>query len=222
MRVLVTAGGTEEPLDGVRRLSNISTGATGLELARTFAKKGAEVVLLHAERVAVKGLELETAAFLTFDDLGSLLKQQLGSRHFDAVIHLAAVSDYRLSSLEVDGQVLEAAGSGKIASGGQLVIRLSPNPKLIDGLRGWSLNPDLRVVGFKLTDDADPDSRSAQVRALVKRGVTDLVVHNDISGIGDGLHLASIHSRRGNLEKTLNKNELADALYRLLADGEHS
>ena len=67
MRVLVTAGGTEEPLDGVRRLSNISTGATGLELARTFAKKGAEVVLLHAERVAVKGLELETAAFLTFD-----------------------------------------------------------------------------------------------------------------------------------------------------------
>ena len=138
------------------------------------------------------------------------------------MIHLAAVSDYRLSSLAEDGQLLEDAGSGKIASGGQLVIRLSPNPKLIDGLRGWSLNPDLRVVGFKLTDDADPESRSAQVWALVKRGVTDLVVHNDFSGIGDGLHLASIHSRRGILEKTLNKNELADALYRLLADGEHS
>ena len=222
MRVLITAGGTEEPLDGVRRLSNTSTGATGLKLARTFAAKEADVMLLHAERIAVNGLGVKTAAFLTFDDLGSLLKQQLGSHQFDAVIHLAAVSDYRLASLEVDGQTLEAPGSGKIPSGRELVVRLRPNPKLIDKLRGWSLNPALQVVGFKLTDDPDLDFRLAQVRALVDRGVADLVVHNDISGIGDGLHLASIHSRRGILEKTLNKNELADALYRLLADGEHS
>jgi phosphopantothenoylcysteine synthetase/decarboxylase len=220
--VLITAGGTEEPLDGVRRLSNTSTGATGLELARTFAARGAEVHLLHAERITVGDLKAQTTRYLTFDDLKSSLGHLLGSRHFDAVIHLAAVSDYGLASLEVDGRSLDRPVRGKIPSGREVVIRLRPNPKLIDRLRSWSKNPDLRVVGFKLTDDPDPGSRRTQVEALLGRGVADLVVHNDIREIDEGRHLAAIYSNHGAIEKTSDKNELAEALYRLLAAGEPS
>jgi phosphopantothenoylcysteine decarboxylase/phosphopantothenate--cysteine ligase len=222
VRVLITAGGTEEPLDGVRRLTNTSTGATGLALANAFADGGAEVVLLHAERVPVDNLPVETLSFLTFDDLAGALEDMLSKREFDAVIHLAAVSDYRLASVEVEGRAVDVAGQGKIGSGHELLLRLTPNPKLIDSLRQWSRNPDLVVVGFKLTDDPDPVARKARVDALLDRGAADLVVHNDIREIDSERHQAAIHSQAGLLTETRNKNELASTLLRQLASGELS
>lgn len=221
MKVLITAGGTEEALDGVRRLSNTSTGATGLALARFFAEHGAEVVLLHAARVDVRGLPFETESWVTFDDLASALENHLGTRHYDAVIHLAAVSDYRLASAELDGLPVAAGDRGKIGTGRELVLRLHPNPKLIDSLRCWSRNPEVKVVGFKLTDDPDAESRAAQVNTLLERGVADLVVHNDIREIGPGRHLARIHTAAGVAADTTDKNEMAQALLRLLAAGEY-
>jgi phosphopantothenoylcysteine decarboxylase/phosphopantothenate--cysteine ligase len=222
VKVLVTAGGTEEALDGVRRLANSSTGATGLTLTRALAGRGAEVVLLHAARIDVSGVPADAVAFQTFEDLESHLEQQLGTRHFDAVIHLAAVSDYRLSSIEIDGREVNRDKHGKIGSGHELVLRLSPNPKLIDRLKTWSLNPYLRVVGFKLTDNPDRDARLAQVNALLERGTADLVVHNDIREIDGSRHLAAIHSRQGLVETSENKQELAEALIRLLGTGDTS
>lgn len=222
MKILVTAGGTEEHLDGVRRLTNTSTGATGLALANAFAGQGAEVVLLHAERVPVDGQPFETISYVTFDDLASNLERLLGERAFDAVVHLAAVSDYRLASVEADGKAVAAGGQGKLGSGHELVLRLTPNPKLIDSLKNWSRNPDLAVVGFKLTDDPDPASRQERIGALLGRGVADLVVHNDIREIDGDRHLAAIHSPRGLVTITRDKNELAGALFRLLAEGEPS
>ena len=220
MRVLFTAGGTEEALDGVRRLANTSTGATGLTLARAFAANGAEVVLLHAAGVDVSGVPAETESFRTFDDLATLLERQLASRHFDAVVHLAAVSDYSLASIEIDGQEIEPGEQGKIGSGHELVLRLAPNPKLIDRLRTWSRNPNLRVVGFKLTDNPDPAVRLARVRALFDRASADIVVHNDIREIDGDRHLAQVHAPPAPVTNTTDKNELAEALIRLLGHGE--
>ena len=61
MKILVTLGGTEEPLDGVRCLSNRSTGSTGRAIAAHFASRGAQVTLLHAERVQVGPLRCRFA-----------------------------------------------------------------------------------------------------------------------------------------------------------------
>ena len=222
MKVLITAGGTAEPLDGVRRLSNTSTGATGLALAREFAARGDEVILLHAESVDAGSLAMEQERYLSFDDLAAALERLLGGHHFDAVIHLAAVSDYRLASIEVDGKAIVPGARGKIGSGHELVLRLRPNPKLIDNLRDWSANPELAVVGFKLTDDPDPSAREKSVAALLERGSADLVVLNDIREIAGESHLAAIYSKQGLHAKTRNKNELAAALYGLLAIGDPS
>jgi phosphopantothenoylcysteine synthetase/decarboxylase len=219
VKVLITAGGTAEPLDGVRRLTNTSTGATGLALAREFAARGDEVVLLHAESVDAGGLAMEKEHYLTFDDLAAALERLLGERRFDAVIHLAAVSDYRLASLEVDGKALAPGARGKIGSGHELVLRLRPNPKLIDSIRDWSANPELTVVGFKLTDDPEPATREKSVAELLERGSADLVVHNDIREIDGVNHPAAIHSEQGLLARTRDKNELAAALHGLLATG---
>ena len=142
----------------------------------------------------VGDLPVTTAAYRTFDELADLLERYLGGEHFDAVIHLAAVSDYRLEAIEVDGKPLAPGSRGKIGSGHDLVLRLAPNPKLIDSLRTWSQNPDLRVVGFKLTDSGDLAEREAAVKTLLDRRVAQYVVLNDIGEISDGRHPAVIYA----------------------------
>jgi phosphopantothenoylcysteine synthetase/decarboxylase len=217
MRILVTAGGTEEPVDGVRCLTNSSTGATGGMLARFFAERGAEVLLVHAARAQLRGIAVDREAFVTFADLGQALEHHLSTRDWDAVVHLAAVGDYSVSSIEVDGSVVSPEGEGKIGSGHEVVIRLAPNPKLIDRLKKWSRNQNIRVVGFKLTDEPDLGSRIGQVRALLERGVVDLVVHNDIREIDDAYHRATIHDSGGQVLQTETKEQLAKELWRLLS-----
>ncbi|MGD9252843.1 MAG: phosphopantothenoylcysteine decarboxylase [Holophagae bacterium] len=222
MKVLVTAGGTSEPVDGVRRLTNTSTGATGAVLAETFAAQGAEVLLLHAQDARIGEMTVERQSFVSYSDLEAALRRLLGQRRWDAVVHLAAVSDYHVASLEVDGRQVAADGRGKIGTGREVLIRLAPNPKLIDSLRSWSCNPKIQVVGFKLTNDTDPDSRLEQVEKLRARGVADLVVHNDASEINGSRHVATIYAEEGAVVRTDTKEELAAELYRLLAEGRPS
>ena len=216
MKILVTAGGTEEPVDGVRRLTNTSTGATGGTLARTFAEHGAEVLLLHADSAPLDSAAVNRATFKTFSDLETALRRHLGADDWDAVIHLAAVSDYSVASIEVDGRSVPHGDEGKIGSGHDVVIRLTPNPKLIDSLKTWSRNKAIRVIGFKLTNDPDDADRAARVRALLDRSAVDFVVHNDLGEISADGHPAEIWSRQGPLVRTATKNELAQALWVLL------
>lgn len=218
MRVLVTAGGTEEPVDGVRRLTNVSTGATGGVIARTFAEGGAEVLLLHAERAVIEERHFERETFVTFADLEGSLRRHLRDSDWDAIIHLAAVSDYSVASIEVDGRRIAHGDRGKIDSGGEVVIRLQPNPKLIDSLRIWSRNQAIQVVGFKLTDTPDQAERLSRVQNLLERGTTDLVVLNDLGDIGEDRHPAEIWAADGPIVRTETKDELALALFDLLRE----
>jgi len=217
MRILVTAGGTEEPVDGVRRLTNTSTGVTGGVIARTFAEHGAEVLLLHAARAPLESVAVERDTFVTFADLENALCRHLGKGDWDAVVHLAAVSDYSVASIEVDGRSVPHGNDGKIGSGHEVVIRLSPNPKLIDSLKTWSRNKSIRVIGFKLTNEPDPALRTTRVRALLDRSAVDIVVHNDLGEMTAHSHPAEIWSRQGPLVRTATKKELAEALWALLS-----
>ncbi len=216
MRILVTAGGTEEPVDGVRRLTNTSTGATGGVLARTFAEHGAEVLLLHAARAPLDSVAVERDTFVTFTDLENALRRHLGAGDWDAVVHLAAVSDYSIASIKVDGRSVPHGNQGKISSGHEVVIRLTPNPKLIDNLKSWSRNRMIRVIGFKLTNDPDPEIRATRVRALLDRSAIDFAVLNDLGEMAADHHQAEIWGRRGPLVQTATKEELAEALWALL------
>ncbi len=216
MKILITAGGTEEPVDGVRCLTNTSTGATGGVLARSFADHGAEVLLLHAARAPLESVAVERDTFVTFSDLENALRRHLGAADWDAVIHLAAVSDYFVAAIEVDGRTVPHGRHGKIGSDHDVVIRLSPNPKLIDRLRSWSRNRAIRVIGFKLTNDPDAADRGARVQALLDRSGIDFAVLNDLGELTADRHPAEIWGKRGPLVQTSTKEELAEALWALL------
>ncbi|MEX2044583.1 MAG: bifunctional phosphopantothenoylcysteine decarboxylase/phosphopantothenate--cysteine ligase CoaBC, partial [Opitutus sp.] len=103
LRVLITSGGTAEPVDGVRVLTNTSTGRTGALIAGHFARAGHEVVLLRAHNAGQPAGAVREEVFGTFGELDALLTRFLGAEDFDAVIHAAAVGDFSVAGIEVDG-----------------------------------------------------------------------------------------------------------------------
>jgi phosphopantothenoylcysteine synthetase/decarboxylase len=181
LRVLVTSGGTAEPIDGVRVLTNTSTGRTGAGLAAYFGGRGHEVCLLRARGAMSPATGCREETFFTFADLDAALARLLGAEHFDAVVHAAAVGDFGIEEVLVDGRAVRPGGT-KLESGSTPVtLRLHPNPKLVDSLRARSRNPDLRVVAFKLTNGAAAAAVRAAVENLFEHSGAGLVVHNDLA-----------------------------------------
>lgn len=164
MRVVVSAGGTREPIDAVRFVGNRSSGRMGLAVAREALRMGAEVTVVAANvetlEPGVRWVAVETVA-----ELEEAVREAV--RGADALLMAAAVSDFTPAS------VLE----GKIRRGkkARLTLELVPTADVLAGVR--EENPELFVVGFAATHgDPVPDAREK----LRKKGA-NLVVGNDVS-----------------------------------------
>lgn len=182
-RVLVTAGPTWVFLDAVRHIGNLSSGRTGLDIARALAESGAAVTLLlgpgRVQPTAEDRERMEVVPFVTFDDLHGLVRERVGSRGYDALIHAAAVSDYR--------PVEEAPG--KLPSGEEeLVLRLRRTPKIVDEVKG--LDPGIFLVKFKLEVGRSEAELLEIARESGSRSRAALVVANDLTQIGQERHVA--------------------------------
>ncbi len=217
LRVLVTSGGTAEAIDGVRVLTNTSTGRTGAGIAARMARGGHEVVLLRARSAAEAPAGCREETFSSFADLDRALARLLSSEPFDAVVHAAAVGDFGIEAVLVGGKE-RPASRGKLDSDEAPVIRLRSHPKLVDSLRSRSVNPSLRVVAFKLTQGEDPPGAQRAVDALLAHSGADLVVHNDLSErAGPDAFPSTIHFQDGSpLERCETRRGLEDALERIL------
>ena len=180
LRVLVTSGATAEPIDGVRVLTNTSTGRTGAGIARHFIRCGHEVLLLRARDSAAADGGCREELFRSFADLDAALIRLLGDDEFDAVIHAAAVGDFGIESVVVNGTECPPGGA-KLESTTAPVLRLRRHPKLVESLRSRSRNQAMKIVAFKLTAAADPAAVRGAVESLFARAGADLVVHNDLA-----------------------------------------
>ena len=177
MNILITAGATREPIDAVRFLSNVSTGRTGALLADALAAQGHAVTLLHGEAAVRPTRVNDTEAFASTAALQAALRRRLGSGAYDAVIHCAAVSDYRPATTH----------EGKMTSyAAELTLRLVPTPKLLPELKTYAAPRPLKVIGFKLTAGADAAGRAAAVAKLFAAGTVDAVIHNDMDDLASG------------------------------------
>jgi phosphopantothenoylcysteine synthetase/decarboxylase len=148
---------------------------------------------------------------VSFRDLAGSLEQLLSEEHYDAVIHAAAVSDFSVAESP------SGAERRKLSSRTGFDLRLEPNPKLLDRLRGWSRNPDVKVIGFKLTVGATGDERRAAVSRQFEAGQSDWVVHNDAEEIAAGRHPFTIHAPAGETSSLEGPEALAEALANHLA-----
>ena len=107
MRLLVTTGNTQVPIDRARCITNVFTGRTGTRIALEARERGHQVTLLtsHPELVAALTKSAEPKdhwvprAYRTFDDLEKEMEETIRQSEPDAVIHCAAVSDYRAEGI---------------------------------------------------------------------------------------------------------------------------
>ncbi len=217
LRVLVTSGGTAEPVDGVRVLTNASTGRTGSGIADRLARGGHDVVLLRSRGAAAAPRGCREEVFHSFADLDAALARILSREHFDAVIHAAAVGDFGVGEVLVDGAARPPA-TGKLDSDSAPILRLRPNPKLVDSLRSRSLNDSIRVVAFKLTVGEDREGIDRAVAALFARSGADVVVHNSLGErAGADAFPSEIHFPDGSPPgRCATRPELAAELERIL------
>jgi phosphopantothenoylcysteine decarboxylase/phosphopantothenate--cysteine ligase len=175
LKILVTAGGTRMPLDAVRSIVNGSTGRTGAALAADLAALGHAVTLLTAEGAPAAE---DLARLERYDDFGSFeraLRRLLTEETFDVLVQAAAVSDWRPVG------AAEAQAAGKIdPDTDTLTLHFERTPKLVGLARGWSRNPRLRIIAFKLTSGADTDARRRKVAQVLAHEGVVAVVANDL------------------------------------------
>jgi len=211
MRILVTAGATQEPMDSVRYISNISTGRTGACLSEEFCRKGAQVVHLAGLQAWAPEAhdQLKLIRFSSFGDLQRLLSELLSQTPFDAVIQSAAVSDYSMEHPQM----------GKLSSDPEeMILKLKRNPKLIHQIKSLSNHPGVQIVAFKLTHTPDLELRMNAIQKLSLRSDIQLVVHNDLSEIQSPDH-HPFHLYRGaeRVQSVMNARELAQLLFQELS-----
>lgn len=197
IKVLITAGGTQEPVDDVRVLSNTSTGSTGVKIAEFLDHIGFEVTLLRSQ-TAVPSKISEQLTFTDFASLDQLLKNELNHKDYQFVIHAAAVSDYSVAGISDGSQLHDRSQVKKLSSESEnLTIHLKKNPKLVNGLLSQSHNPKLKLIAFKLTSQASPQEQLQAVQKLFQASGAQYVVHNDMSDINKskGIHKFSLYQK---------------------------
>ena len=177
-------------MDGVRRLTNSSTGRLGVELANVLADRGHDVTLLIGEQAICGGRRRaeRVETFATTADLREWL-ESLASQSVNAVFHAAAVSDFTFGKIWVrsaQGELAEIK-SGKISTRqGTLLAELVPTPKIIAGLRDWF--PQARITGWKYEADGDRASVIQAAEKQIRECLTDACVANG-PAYGEGFGL---------------------------------
>lgn len=178
MKILITLGGTAEPLDGVRFITNFSSGATGSFIADELSKRGHEVKALCSKNAKVLPEFCEKLFYSDFKSLNELIRRALKEDSFPLIIHLAAVSDFSPSCIICAGREIRPGEEKKIPSDAEeMTVKLKRNFKIVSRLKYYARNKPA-VAAFKLTNGAsEEDARKA---ALKVEGA-DFVVHNDLS-----------------------------------------
>jgi phosphopantothenoylcysteine decarboxylase/phosphopantothenate--cysteine ligase len=215
MKVLITAGATREAIDGVRFITNFSTGQTGRQLAESFLKCRHDVVYLCGEGAKRPRPLCDVHVFKDFADIDAQLKDLLKTHRFDLIIHSAAIGDYSVDWIEVGGEkVSDFKNVGKFKSDEDMVLGLRKNHKIIDCLRDYA-GYEVVIAAFKLTNTAILEERQQAIQTISERSGADWVIHNDLSEVrkADRHHLNIYHA--GELrEECTSVDELAEFFLR--------
>ena len=204
MKILVTAGATQTPIDKVRAITNIFKGKTGTQIATILAHIGHNVTLLTSNPELVypdkprnagafhcvlpfaqnnDGASLRAISYRTFDDLAARMEEEIRNGEYDVVIHSAAVSDYKVARVLVnmstkDFNLIPLDSSKKISgSHERMYLELVPTFKIVDKIRSeWGFKGFL--VKFKLQVGITDEDLLDIARRSRETSDADLIVAN--------------------------------------------
>ncbi len=203
LRVVVTAGGTREPIDPVRFIGNRSSGRMGIALAAGAARRGAEVTLVAANvsiptPPGVRRLDVETTA-----ELAAAVSAEFEAAH--VLLMAAAPADFRAAEPASTKLARESAEG--------LELRLEKTDDILAAVAARRRD-DQTLVGFAAETGADALDRA---RAKLERKAVDAIVFNDVSraeiGFDSTANEVTILEREGELHVPLaSKDEVAEAI----------
>jgi phosphopantothenoylcysteine decarboxylase/phosphopantothenate--cysteine ligase len=194
--IVVTAGGTQEPIDPVRYLSNRSSGKMGYALAEAARDRGAEVTLITAPASLSEPAGINVIRVGTAEEMRQAVEN--ASPRADALIMAAAVADYRPIKAAKDKIKKGKAG---------LTLELECTPDILGSVKGNFIK-----VGFA----AESSNLVENAREKLKQKQLDFIVANDItasdSGFGTDTNRVTIIDRKGKIDSLplLPKREVAE------------
>lgn len=236
-KIIITAGGTSERIDNVRKITNSSSGKLGMIIANYLLEEANDIMIyyvcskdsLRPINNKIKIIEIDGTI-----DLKNKIENLLLNENIDYFIHSMAVSDYMTdyvttienikksikNSNNIDEAFsnIEIIGGNKISSyKNDLVIVLKPTPKIISIIK--NISPSTYLVGFKLLDGVSKEELINTARKLKVKNKCDLVVANDLAKIRNGEHIAYIIDDKDELE-VIGKNDIAKKLVKKMFNNE--
>lgn len=165
-KVIVTVGGTTEPIDDVRYITNKASGKMGVAIADECFLQGAEVLLVRSKTSVSSRYDIRQIVFGTADELEEILQKEV--KKCDALFQTAAVSDFKVEK-----------AIGKIPSDSKTTLRLTPRKKIIDQIKIW--NSKIKLIAFKAVWGGTKEELIKQGQEKLQKSKADYVVVNDIS-----------------------------------------
>lgn len=179
-RLLVTAGGTQEPIDPVRFIGNRSSGLMGIEISRAAHERGAKVTLVIGPSNVPPPAGVDVIRVKTAEEMRDAVFAQASDA--DAIVKAAAVADWKAST-HADQKMKKAAGPPEIT--------LVPTPDILaelghtEGIR----KPGGILVGFAAETQPDPAALAQLAQDKRESKGADLIVANDVSSPDSGFEV---------------------------------
>ena len=236
-KIIITAGGTSERIDNVRKITNSSSGKLGMTIANHLLEENNDLMIYYVcSKNSLRPTD-KRAKVVEIDgtiDLKKTIEDLLTREHIDYFIHSMAVSDYMTDYVTTIDRIkksilkhddideafknIEVIGGSKISSyEDNLVIVLKPTPKIISIIK--NLSPSTYLVGFKLLDGVSKEELIEVAKSLRNKNNCDLVVANDLATIRNGEHIGYIIDKNNEVEEAHGKDDIAQKIVRRINYG---
>ncbi|HUU49694.1 MAG TPA: bifunctional phosphopantothenoylcysteine decarboxylase/phosphopantothenate--cysteine ligase CoaBC [Nitrospinota bacterium] len=212
-KVMITAGPTQEPMDSVRFLTNLSSGKMGYALAKEAKRRGAEVILISGPTHLMKPHDIDLISIRTAEEMRKEAMDNFNNA--DIVIKASAVSDFRPKK-SVSHKIKKESEN--------IVLELERTPDILEEMGSKKGNKIL--IGFA----AETENIIKNAKEKIKRKNLDLVVANDVSkkdiGFQSDLNKAFLIFRDGEIKdlpvmtKELLAKEILDSTIKIIQDKE--
>lgn len=234
-KIIITAGGTSERIDNVRKITNSSSGKLGCTIANKLIELHEEKIdkiyyVCSKNSIKPNHERIEIVEIFDTQDLEMTVRDLLKNNNINYFIHSMAVSDYTVDyvttaeslALNINNNpnknVLDLVcrnkdnlTDNKISSNQEhLIIKLKKTPKIISLIK--DISPNTYLVGFKLLDNVSEQNLIDTAVKLKDKNNCNLVVANDLENIRKGNHKAFIIKTSNDYIIASGKEDIAEKL----------
>ena len=244
--IMITAGGTSEAIDGVRKITNTSTGSLGSAVEEAFSRQYPDIKITYVAPEKAVEPDIDNMKRVYITDVHSVLEaihKEFFETEYDAVIHAMAVSDYTVSgsidSASLAKNIYDAIKNKPDISQDNILKILLDKNSFIGKSGKMSSNidnpmivlektpkiisfikkaqPETTLVGFKLLNGVSEDHLIDIAHDLLLKNSCDFVLANDLKKIKDDTHVGHLVKYDKSYETLSTKEEIAEAIVQNVA-----